>query len=433
MGGGLNASPRIWREMNLTQRKLKIALVLVDRANYGRLKPVMEFMRERPEIDLRVVCAGTMLLDRFGLTRNIVERDGFEISGEVYLEVEGSLPNTMTKSIGLAIIEFSGVFRSLNPDFVLVIGDRYEALGAAIAAVYQNYCLIHVQGGEVSGSIDELTRHAITKLAHYHFPSTKRSGDYIVAMGESPETVFPLGCPSADVVVRANGKLPLDTLHRLGVGPSLNFDRPYLLVLFHPVTTEFAGAEKQMEAVLSAIRRTGEQIVLLWPNIDAGADGVSQAIRRFREFHHEIPLHAYKNFQPEEYVPIMGNAACLVGNSSSFIRDASFLGVPVVLVGSRQDGREWCEAVKRVQPFEEEIFTAIKEQLKNGRYPASTLYGEAGASQKLVEKILTLLPYTQKRLHYAKVGSCKTAESVVAPSSEPTIRVPSDWENSVVK
>lgn len=408
-------------------------MVLVDRANYGRLKPVMEIMRDRPEIDLQVVCAGTMLLDRFGMTRNVVINDGFEVSGEVYLEVEGSLPNTMTKSVGLAIIEFSSVIRRLDPDFVLIIGDRYEALGAAIAAVYQNYCLIHFQGGEVSGSIDEMTRHAITKLAHYHFPSTRRAGEYILAMGESPETVFPLGCPSADVVIRANGRLPLESLHNLGVGPGLDFKKRYLLVLFHPVTTEFEGAEQQMEALLHAVRRTGEQIALLWPNIDAGADGVSQAIRRFREYHHDAPLHAYKNFQPEAYVPLMANAACLVGNSSSFIRDASFLGVPVVLVGSRQDGREWCRAVKRVQPVEDEIYQALNDQLKNGRYPCSQLYGKPGVSEQIVETILKLTPYTQKRLHFAKVELCRNAEFVAAPDLVPTTQARSGWENSAVK
>ncbi|WP_080834403.1 UDP-N-acetylglucosamine 2-epimerase [Cohnella massiliensis] len=381
---------------------MNICVVLVDRANYGRLKPVMAELRTRPGVRMQVVCAGTMLLDRFGKAKQVVEADGFPIDEEVYLEIDGSLPATMTKSIGLGIIEFSSVFRKLDPDFVLLIGDRYEALAAAIAAVYQNLCLIHLQGGEVTGSIDEATRHAITKLAHYHFPATRRSGRYIVRMGERPETVFPLGCPSADVVAAASGDVPAERIAAAGVGAEIDFGKPYLLTLFHPVTTEFAAAEDQMNELLAAVKETGMQIVLLWPNIDAGADSVSGAIRRFREFNRDVPLHAFKNFEPEDYVPLLRQAACCVGNSSSFVREASFLGTPVVLVGSRQDGREWSGAVKRVEPIREAIAEAIAAQLAHGRYPPSGLYGKPGVSARIADKIATLRPYGQKRLAYGK-------------------------------
>lgn len=381
---------------------MKIAVVLVDRANYGRLKPVMVEMRNRPEIQLQVVCAGTMLLDRFGKAKHVVADDGFPIDEEVYLEIDGSIPATMTKSIGLGIIEFSSVFRKLSPDFVLLIGDRYEALAVAIAAAYQNICLIHVQGGEVTGSIDESARHAITKLAHYHFPATKRSGDYIVRMGEEPSTVFPLGCPSADVIADASNRIPSHLLEHLGVGATIDFAKPFLLVVFHPVTTEFADAESQMEQLLQAVKETGEQIILLWPNIDAGSDHISNVIRRFREFHRDLPLRAYKNFEPEIYIPLLENAACAVGNSSSFIREASYFGTPVVLVGSRQDGREWTESVKRVEPIKPEIAEAIQMQMTHGRYPLSDLYGSRGVSEQIVNVLLTLEPYRQKRLTYIK-------------------------------
>jgi len=383
--------------------KRKIAVVLVDRANYGRLKPVMEAMREIPQIELQVVCAGTMLLDRFGMARDLVIADGFRVDEEIYMELEGSVLSTMAKSIGMGIIEFASAFQRLKPDFVLIIGDRYEALSAAIAAVYQNICLVHLQGGEVTGSIDESARHAITKLAHYHFPATKRAGDYVLAMGENPRTVFPMGCPSADVVANANKDIPVELLDRIGVGKHIDFSKPYLLVLFHPVTTEFGTAEQQMEELLYAVKETKEQVIMLWPNIDADSDGISQAIRRFREFNREYPLHAYKNFEPEVYIPILANTACAIGNSSSFVRDASYLGTPVVLVGSRQDGREWCNAVKRVDPVKIEILSAIQEQLSNGKYSGSDLYGTPNVSKRIAEMLLKLKPYTQKRLYYAGV------------------------------
>jgi UDP-hydrolysing UDP-N-acetyl-D-glucosamine 2-epimerase len=377
-------------------KPIKITTVLVDRANYGRLKPVLEVMRDDSGIELNLVCTGTMLLDRFGKVVDLVKKDGFNVTEEIYIELEGSVPSTMAKSIGLAVIELSNAFQRQSPDFVLLIGDRSEALGAAIAAVYQNYCLIHIQGGEVTGSIDESARHAITKLAHYHFPSTKQARKNIIQMGERKETVFSYGCPSVDVVSKIR-KYPAPSLLNEGVGPELNFAKEYLLVLFHPVTTEYSSSEKQMEEVLSAIKELNMQTLLIWPNIDAGSDGVSQAIRRFREYNHSTQLHAYKNFEPEEYIPLLDNAVCAIGNSSSFIRDASFLGTPVVLVGTRQDGRERTKAVIKVVENKDKIIDAVKFQINHGRYEASNLYGTVGVSTRIVKQIKLLEKYKQKQ------------------------------------
>jgi len=377
----------------------RITAVLVDRANYGRLKPILEIMRDDPEIDLSIICTGTMLLDRFGKAVNLVKADGFEVFDEVYIELEGSVPSTMAKSIGFAIIELTNSLYRSSPDFVLLIGDRSEAFGAAIAAVYQNFCLIHIQGGEVTGSIDESARHAITKLAHYHFPSTKQAGKNIVRMGESEKNVFPYGCPSADVV--ANSKNYFNSqVFDLGVGPGLDLTDEYLLVLFHPVTTEYSNSEDQMVELLGAVKELNMQIVLIWPNIDAGSDGVSQAIRRFREQNPYVKLHAYKNFEPEEYIPLLNGAVCAVGNSSSFVRDASFLGTPIVLIGSRQNGRECCSSVMKVSPIKKDIIIAIKKQLRHGVYKTSSLYGSIGVSLKIVSKIKELKVYTQKKIRF---------------------------------
>ena len=385
--------------------KPRVAVVMVDRANYARLRPVMRELRDQGKVDLLTVCGGTMLLERFGRVRDLVEADGFSINGEVYLEVEGAVPITMTKSIGLAILEFSTEFQRLRPDFVLIIGDRYEALGAAIAAVFQNICLIHLQGGEVSGSIDESTRHAITKLAHYHFPATKRAARYIEAMGERPGTIFPLGCPCRDVVEEVSATVSFDAVvNQIGVGAPLDFAKPFLLVLFHPVTTEMQTQEAQADELLKAVLRLGMQTLLLWPNIDAGSDRVAQAIRRFREFHHDFPLHAIKNLETRFYLPVLQRAACCVGNSSSFVRETSFLGTPVVLVGSRQDGREWSPSVLRVEPQEQEIFDGIQRQLAASRFPTSDLYGSKGVSARIADAISGLKPYSQKRLAYPSSG-----------------------------
>ncbi|HYO82396.1 MAG TPA: UDP-N-acetylglucosamine 2-epimerase, partial [Bryobacteraceae bacterium] len=182
-----------------TRKPRKICVVLVDRANYGRLKPVMKAIDAHPDLQLQIVATGTMVLERFDYPVRVLHEDGFEVDAEIFIELEGSVPTTMAKSVGFGVVEFAGVFQSLKPDIVLIIGDRYEALAAAICAAYMNICIFHVQGGEVSGSIDESARHAITKLAHYHAPSTRRSAEYLIRMGERPNTVVHVGCPSSDI------------------------------------------------------------------------------------------------------------------------------------------------------------------------------------------------------------------------------------------
>lgn len=379
----------------------KICVVLVDRANYGRMKPVMECLRDDSRFDMTLICAGAMLLERFGKAVDVVRADGFTVHHTIYTEVEGSTPTTMVASMGLALSQFSSIFAAQHAEFVLLIGDRYQAMAAAIAAVYQNKCLIHIQGGEVSGSIDESTRHAITKLAHYHFPATDRAGRFIVQMGERAETVFPLGCPVADVIAKVADTVPASLSLKSGVGKPLDFSADYVLALFHPVTTEYQSAAKEMQNLLEALADLAKPTVMVWPNIDAGSDHSSKAIRQFREQHQDtFPLHIYKNLELEVFIPLLKSARCLIGNSSSFIRDASFFGTPVVLVGNRQTGRECSAAVTMVPPKATEIAAAARRQMEHGHYPPSTLYGNLGVSQRIVDKIATFVPYQQKTLAY---------------------------------
>lgn len=379
--------------------KRKVAVVLVDRANYGRLKPVMSAMRTVDRLQMQVVCAGTMVLERFGAPVRIVELDGFNVESQIYIELEGSTPTTMAKSVGFAVIEFASEFQRLKPDMVLIIGDRYEALAAALAAAYMNICIAHIQGGEVSGSIDESARHCISKLAQFHFPSTKQSADYLVRMGERPDKVFFVGCPSGDIALRLDRKLPDDVFSK-GVGGHIDPQKPYLLVVFHPVTTEYGLEKDETLQLLHALAALAMPTVWLWPNIDAGSDHVSKTVRSFREEHKADWLRLIKNFPPEEYLKVLANAACAVGNSSSFVRDSSFLGTPVVLVGDRQQGREIAHNVLPVVPETGSILDAAKHQLANGRYSPSNLYGDGEASERIASLLIQVEPYIQKRLSY---------------------------------
>lgn len=384
-------------------KRRKICVVLVDRANYGRMKPVMRAIEAHPELELQVVAAGTMVLERFSYPVEVVRADGFRVDGEVYIELEGSTPATMAKSVGFGIVEFSSEFQRLKPDVVLLIGDRYEALAAAVAAAYMNICLAHIQGGEVSGSIDESARHAISKFAHYHFPSTRRSAEYLVRMGEDPETILAIGCPSSDIARTLDRRLDENVVNGTGSGAEIRTDRPYLLVVFHPTTTEYGGERRQMEELLTALERVKQPTILLWPNIDAGSDHISKAIRVFRDRHKQAGwLRTIINLTPEDYLRVLGNAACAVGNSSSFVRDAGYFGTPVVLVGNRQEGREADLHVAPAAPEAGEVEAAIRAQLAHGRYDASTLYGDGHVAGRIAEKLARLEGYLQKRLHYVQ-------------------------------
>ena len=378
----------------------KVCVVLVDRANYGRLKPVLTAIQQRPTLKLQVLATGTMVLERFDQPVKIVRADGFPVEGEVFIELEGSTPATMAKSVGFGLVEFASEFHRLKPDLVLLIGDRYEALAAAIAAAYMNIPIVHLQGGEVSGSIDESARHAISKFSHFHFPATKRSADFLVRMGERPDTILGVGCPSSDIARTFDRRLDPSVLNSRGAGLEIDPTKPFLLVLFHPTTTEFGGESAQMAALMAALDQIRLPTVILWPNIDAGSDHIGKVIRTFRAENHVQWMRTLTNLSPENYLKVLANAACAVGNSSSFVRDASYFGTPVVLIGNRQNGRETDAHVTRVPVNTDEIVSTIQRQLTQGRYPASVLYGDGQVSGRIAAALEALTPYVQKRLAY---------------------------------
>ena len=236
----------IWSRM--MNKKRKICVVINSRANYGRIKSVLSAIRERDDLDLKIIVGASALLHRFGEVHKIIDKDGFTPSATVYSIVEGETPTTMAKSTGMAIMELSTLFENLKPDIVITVADRFETMATAIAASYMNICLAHTQGGEVTGSIDESVRHAVTKLSHLHFTATERATEYLIRMGENPERVHLTGCPAIDLVANIDLTLPSDIFTRYkGVGPELDTEKPYLVVLQHPVTTEYGEGFTQIK------------------------------------------------------------------------------------------------------------------------------------------------------------------------------------------
>ncbi len=383
-------------------KEKKICIVVNSRANYGRIKSVLRAVDEHPGLELQLVVGASALLHRFGQVDKIIENDGFHINASLYSIVEGGTPTTMAKSTGLAIIEISTLFENLKPDVVVTVADRFETMATAVAASYMNIPLAHTQGGEVTGSIDESVRHAVTKLSHLHFAATKRSAEYLVRMGEDPGSVFMTGCPAIDIIsdIDLTMKEHIFKYYR-GVGPDLDPDKPYLVVLQHPVTTEYGQGFAQINETLEAVERIGMQTVWLWPNVDAGSDEISKGLRVFRETRRPDYIHFYRNFSPEDYARLISSSECLVGNSSSGLREGAFLGVPAVNIGSRQAGRERGGNVMEAPYDSVEIERAIRSQVSHGRYERSFLFGDGQAGRRIAEILAEVDIKIQKRLCYS--------------------------------
>ena len=387
--------------MNIRKDKRKVCVVVNSRANYGRIKSVLSAVRDSSDLHLQIVVGASALLHRFGEVHKILKADGFLPDAAVYSIVEGENPTTMAKSTGLAILELATLFENLKPNVVITVADRFETMATAVAASYMNICLAHTQGGEVTGSIDESVRHAVTKLSHLHFVATERAREYVIRMGEDPATVYCTGCPAIDLIASLDLNLPQDIFKRyMGVGPDLDPQKPYLVVLQHPVTTEYGQGMAQINETLTAIEAIGMQTVWLWPNVDAGSDEVSKGLRMFRERRPDS-VHFYRNFAPEDYARLIANSVCLVGNSSSGLREGSYLGVPVVNIGTRQDCRERGENVVHVGHDGGAIEKAVKRQIEHGRYPGSTLFGDGRAGERIAKILSQVDVRIQKRLWYA--------------------------------
>jgi UDP-hydrolysing UDP-N-acetyl-D-glucosamine 2-epimerase len=384
----------------LSERR-KICVVVASRANYARIRSVLRAVADRDDLELQVVAGASTLLERFGNAVDVMAMDGFAPAATIRFIIEGENPATMAKSTGLGLLELPTVFEMLQPDVVVTVADRFETIATAIAAAYMNIPVAHTQGGEVSGSIDESVRHAVTKLAHLHFPATELSARRIVAMGEDPQTVFNVGCPSIDLVAGLDLGLPRDALaHFGGVGAEIDAGEPFLLVMQHPVTTEYGHGLEQVTETMEAVASLGMQAIVFWPNVDAGSDQVAKGLRLFRESGRARSFHFFRNLPPEVFVRLMAHCACMVGNSSAALREGAFLGTPAVTVGTRQAGRERGDNVVEVESNRAEIAAAIRDQIAHGRYEPNPLFGDGTAGAKIAEILATVRPDVQKRLVY---------------------------------
>lgn len=384
--------------------KRKICVVIGSRANYGSIKSAMRAIRAHPALELQVVVGASALIDRYGSVVKIIEKDGFTPSARVHMLIEGETPATMAKSTGLGLLELPTVFEQLTPDVVLTVGDRFETMATTLAAAYMNIPIAHTMGGEVSGTIDESIRHAVTKFAHIHFPASNDARERIIKLGEREPDVYMVGCPRIDLVAEIlaadHGNDVDQHLFDVGVGQSFDLASPFLLVSQHPVTTEYGSGERQMTDTLQAVKDVGLPVIVLWPNADAGSDDIARGIRKWREHHEVSGMHFFKNLPVETYIKLMKRTACLIGNSSSGIREGAFIGTPVVNIGSRQDMRERGPNVIDVGHDTAAIAEAIRRQLRHGRYGTQPIYGDGKAGERIAEVLSKCQVSVQKRITY---------------------------------
>lgn len=412
-----------------SRHKKKILVPLFYRGHYGRLRPVLKAIRNHPDLELQVMTAAQAAYHHFfmnirhseprhwlpalawyvrarfrsGLnmahpfraykndyvTQKLKE-DGIPIHACVPFFFDGGVPATMAKSAGLGVMKIVDELRRLKPYAVFVNADRFEMMAVVLAAAYLNIPIIHNEGGDVSGTIDESVRHAITKFAHIHFVSTEQSRKRVIQMGEDPEAVFAVGSPAIDVAKT----IDVNAEHHLG---PVDLKKPFLFILAHPVTTESGEANLSLiHSVIAALDHLKMPAVWIGGNSDAGSDVVGRTAAEWCEKQSAYPVYFAKHLHPDHFCRALARAACAIGNSSSFIREGAFFGTPIVLVGSRQTNRERAANIKEVPVDANAVITAARSHIAHGRFPQSVMFGDGKAAERMVEVIAAYNPSVQK-------------------------------------
>jgi len=379
----------------------KICFPITSRAYYGRSQILIRKLHAHPGIDLKLMLGGSILLDKY--SRHVADdiaAGGFEIEASLFNVIEGGNHVAMAKTACLTALEFTNSLYTASPDVVVICGDRFEQLAIAMAAAYLNITIAHIEGGDVSGSIDESVRHAITKLAHLHFVTNEDAHRRVLAMGEDPQYVFNTGSLDVEQAAHISTTVTSEQVNALGVGHDIDIERPFLMVVQHPVTTE-ADNRAHLETTLKVVASLGLPTIWFWPNPDAGTGEMADSLRNMRERHPELTaqMRFITNVPADEFVALLAHTACLVGNSSAGIKECSYLGTPVVNIGARQQGRLAAEHVTHVGYHAAEIGAAIATQLAHGRYEPSRIYFRPEASQAIVDVLAAATLYTQKRFH----------------------------------
>ncbi len=387
----------------------RVMVVTGSRAEYGLMHRLLVEIERSSRLELQLVVTGSHLSDRHGRTVTEIEGDGFTICAEVDMELDGDQPADLTRSMGRALIGFADVLSRLQPDILVVLGDRYEVLAAAEAAMLARVPIAHIHGGEASeGQIDEAIRHALTKMAHYHFVAADAYRARVIQMGEQPDRVFNVGAPGLDVLVDGDGHGMTfdDAMASVGFQPS----SPLFLVTYHPVTLQ-SGAADDARALLEALDGFPDaSIIFTGTNADTDGDEIALLIDGYVE-QHAPRIMQIPSFGRERYVSVLKGADVVVGNSSSGIIEAPAVGTPTVNIGVRQKGRLRAPSVVDCDvdaaSIRSAITAALSSEVQAEATRRETPYGRGGASKEIA-RLLETLPLDNvlmKEFHSLEVAS----------------------------
>lgn len=379
--------------------KRKICVVLTDKAQLGRLLTLLQALKRSRYFTLQIVVGAAALTYRYGNVLTELRRSGFTPNASIASVIDGGNHLGMAKTAALTMLEFASAFDRLHSDIVVVRGDRFEMLPIAAAAAYLNKLVVHLEGGEKTGSIDESVRHAITKLAHLHFVSNADAKERVIRLGENKNNVFNVGSLDVDFITKISLAKHIDhtLLNQTGTGANINLNQEYIMVIQNPVTTEEFSARKQINETLSAVSALKMQAIWIWPNLDAGSEVMAKRIREWQNTHfgrHNIKFVRY--LPPAYFINILNHARALIGNSSAGIKECAWLGVPVVNIGSRQAGRLRSANVLDVDYSHTAIAAAIRQQIAHSRFPRSDIYGHGSTGQTIEKTLRHLDPPRQK-------------------------------------
>jgi UDP-N-acetylglucosamine 2-epimerase (non-hydrolysing)/GDP/UDP-N,N'-diacetylbacillosamine 2-epimerase (hydrolysing) len=370
------------------KKRLRVVIISERRADYSRFKPILSLMKNDSFFDYHLIVTGISLLKKYGEDIKTIKRDGFKIACVIPMFKENARDSgaEMTRSYGRVMIGIANAFEKINPGLVLTGFDIGANFAAAVVGAHMNIPVAHIQGGEITGGIDEPLRHATSKFAHIHFPSTKRAANRLKKMGEDPRFIFVVGCPSIDTLLQS------PVMSRKEVVKLLRFDseQPYLLIVQHPIITEINKTKYQITQTLEAIKEVGVQAIIIYPNNDAGTKAIISSIKG-------SSVRYVKSFPPEVFTNVLRYSAALVGNSSTGIHETATFHIPTINIGTRQQGRERSRNVIDVGYSKNEIAQGIRKALYDKKFRrivknVKNPYGK-GNSAELIVKILKTLDF----------------------------------------
>lgn len=376
---------------SLNEPKMRtIAVLTTSRADYGILRPVITALFQSPEIALQLLVSGTHLSSEFGMTVNEIEQDGFKIDQRIEMLLGSDSPQSIGKSMGMGVISFAQVFAQARPDLLLLLGDRFEVLSAALAALPVGIPIGHIHGGELTeGLIDDAIRHSLTKLSHYHFAATADYARRIRQLGEEAWRIVVCGAPSLDNISKIS---PADR-RELSEATGLSLDdgvRP-LLVTFHPVTLQFGQVKKQVDELIAALNRFDHPTIITFPNADTNSHYVIEQMKAFAASKDQVSICI--NLGTRLYFSLMSISAAMIGNSSSGIIEAASFTLPVVNIGIRQRGRFHGRNVVDCDCKRDEIESALRRaispEFRSSLADFQNPYGDGKAAERILSVLTT--------------------------------------------